>query len=182
MKGNLRTKTWLVTMPIAGLAAAYVWFLFLPGQKAIADLNAELQAKQATITGMPRSIAARQALEKELQEIESYQQAWEGCSSNSAEVANLFGQIAEAMKTAGIETTRFAPEAVVKYDRMQKIPLRIGFSGSFPQICDFLMRLEKINQRIWVEDFNLEKEGEKGDGLKCELNLAIFAGNSEKSD
>lgn len=182
MKGTLKSKSWFVTVPVAAMAAAYVWFVFLPGGRAVAELRQEIHNKQLTITGMTRTIAARDALEKERKDLETYVRTWQGCSSNSADVANLFGQIAERMKTAGVVTTRFAPEPATNLERLQKIPLRIGFSGSFSQICTVLAGIEKLDQRIWVEDFNVEKAGDLGDSLKCELNLAIFANNSEKSD
>ena len=45
MKLN-RGGSWMVTLPVAVLAAAYVMLVYLPGRKAIAELQTQIESKR----------------------------------------------------------------------------------------------------------------------------------------
>ena len=113
-------------------------------------------------------------------------------SYDSARLAALYGEIAELLKASGVATTHFSPGPTLKLDVLQKTSLRIKCEGSFEQVASVLTRLEKMRERLWIEDVNLEtladvdqadsgKDGQIAQGeRRCQVNLVIFIGNSEK--
>ena len=85
-------------------------------------------------------------------------------------------------KAAGTTTSRFDPQRLVRHETICEIPLAIGCTGSFAQICGFLRGLEGLPATIWVEDLEIQQASETGKDVHCELNLVVFSSNSEDSD
>lgn len=175
-------NSWLVTMPIAMIAAAYLWFVFLPGRRAIETVRAELLDKQAFIGGADRVMAGIGNVEAELRQCKAYCQSWHGGSMDSTEMTKLFRTIAEVLESSGVVTTKFTPESGTSLDMLQKIPVHLGFEGSFQQISEVLTKLESLSQRIWVEQISMQVNEEHRETVTCELSLAIFAGKLKKND
>jgi Tfp pilus assembly protein PilO len=175
-------QTWLVTVPIALGASAYVWFVFLPGKRAIAELNGELETKQMFAASAGRTAAAIRQLETLSQDTQAYATEHRLPSASSADMARLYGAIAEAMREAGVRTTRFAPEPAVKYDQMQRTPVRVGCVGSFDEVSALLSQLEQLPYRVWIESVTMQPEREDGKAVRCEATLGIFVDNSVSSN
>jgi len=179
---NLRRQSWLVTLSLVLLAAGYVWFVFLPGKAAIVRLEAELNERRAFVASGHALVLSIGRVEQELERVRAYSRRWRPEPSGSAAAAARFGRIAQAIQQAGVSTTRFAPEAAIRLESLEKLPLRISCMGSFGNICGMLDELEKLDERCWVEELSLEQATEDGQNIKCDLGLAIFADNSKKSD
>lgn len=179
---NLRRQSWLVTLSLVLLAAGYVWFVFLPGKAAIGLLEAELNDRRAFVAGGNALVLSIGRVERDLESARGYSRKWRPEPSGSAAAAARFGRIAQVLQQAGVSTTRFAPEAAVKLESLEKLPLRICCTGSFDAVCGMLGELEKLDDRCWIEELSLEQATEDGQNIKCDLGLAIFADNSKKSD
>lgn len=181
-KQGLSSQSHWVTVPIAVVSATYVWFVFLPGKSAIDALKTERGVKQQAVLSAGETQARIRQVEQESLATSEYCQAWSGGGGGSAEVARLYGAIAEATRQAGVSTTRFAPEAPTKFEQMQRLSLRLGCQGSFAEIGAFVESIEGLPYRIWIEDLTMERSTEDGKDMSCEMVLAIFAGCSEKSN
>jgi Tfp pilus assembly protein PilO len=182
MKKPSVRHSWLITLPIASVAGAYLYFFFFPGQLAIAELRHELQNKQAYAANRITVLTQIAKLEQEIKDTQAYNEDFAPRPCRSAELAKLFGQIAERTQQAGVVTTRFAPESPVKYDALRRIPLRLGCEGSFGAVCKLLESLESLDERLWIDDLNLSSAGKDGKNVSCEISLVVFADNSENSD
>ena len=49
-RGASKPKTWLITGLLSGLALAYLFFIFLPGQRSLGELRAQVQERHQQIT------------------------------------------------------------------------------------------------------------------------------------
>jgi hypothetical protein len=54
--------------------------------------------------------------------------------------------------------------------------------GAFPEVFDFVRRLENLEAPIWVEELSLEPTSENSKVLQCELKMAVFAARNNISD
>ena len=182
MKTKANYGSWMIPIALAGLAIAYVMLFFLPMQRKIDQRREELAATQDVVDRSaylaPALVATRQQLEKTLQ----YNATWEEHARDAAELSALKGRINVLAKAAGIVTTRFDQHQDERYNKVRETPLVMECSGSFAQICKFLHDLEGLAQTIWVDDLRMERVGENGGNVKCEINLGVFADNSDDSD
>jgi Tfp pilus assembly protein PilO len=180
-KSNLLGGSWIVTLPVAGLAVAYVLFLFLPGEREIGRLSDELTVQREFISGSMSGTAAVVATGRQLEEARQYASKWEESSPSEDEVSELFGRITALAKAAGATTTRFEPDRAVRHEALSRIPVVVGCTGSFGQVCRFIRDLESLPPTIWIEQMRIEGTGKDGQNVQCELVLEILADNSGDS-
>ncbi len=182
MKTKLARSRWILVAPAVAAAAAYLYFLFLPGQRSIASLHEELNAADQFIAQVeafgPAIEATRQQLDKTRQHVDQWQQA----APTEHGLSAVFGRINGLAKESGITTTRFEPQPAIPYDRLRRLPVAVTCVGSFGQTCQFLQALERQEETIWAESLQMQRTGKDGKDVECELTLAIFADNPGKSD
>jgi Tfp pilus assembly protein PilO len=190
---QMRRHSWLVTLPLVAIVAAYLWLVFLPGQRVISALETELADKRAFIASGVHVSRCRVEFETKLADLRTYCEQWQAKPCDSAGLAALYGEIAELLKASGVVTTHFSPGPTQKLDILKKTALKIECEGTFEQVASVLTSLEKMPGRLWVENVSLEtladsgvsirKNDDKiGQIMRCQVNLVIFAGNSEKTD
>ncbi|HXT60889.1 MAG TPA: type 4a pilus biogenesis protein PilO [Pirellulales bacterium] len=182
MKIQAPRGNWFVTLPMAGIAAAFVLLIFLPGQRRIHALRDEMREKQDFILAASQTAARIHAIKAELAETRQYNAQWGGRTASSAGATALCGQIAQLAQASGVTTTRFAPAAPTEIERLSRVPLNVACHGSFAQIQAFLAALEERPRQVWLDDLKLIGAAEHGDSVQCEIVLAAFVDNLEESD
>lgn len=182
MNSKLLHNGWTVPAIAGSLAAAYLYFFFLPQQRAIAELTQQLTTEQEFVRQTEMVAPALAATETQVKTTLQYTTAWQEASPSEAESAVLFGQISELAKAAGVITTRFDPDTPVTLGRIRRIPLAIGCTGQFSQIARFLESVERLPQTIWVTSLRMEAVSEGGKDVGCEVIVEIFADNPKNSD
>jgi len=182
MKTKIPRGSWIVTVPVAVVAVVYVVFFFLPGKRAIGELRDRIQEYQETIDRAAVVATALPAVQKEIKKAEDYNAAWQKDAPAASEIATLHGKINALALAVGTELTRLDPEPVVVYGKIRRIPLTVGCSGSFAQVCGFLRSLEGLPEALWIDSLNLENLDQDEQSVKCELTLVVFADNPENSD
>jgi Tfp pilus assembly protein PilO len=97
------------------------------------------------------------------------------------ELGVAFGKVHETANKAQVRITKFDPQAPAVYERLRRVPVVVGCTGSFAQIHEFLRTLEEMPLTIWVESMRMEKDPKTGRDVMCEITLGIFANNSDIS-
>ena len=182
MTAKVYRGSWIVTVPLAAAAVAYLVAVFLPGRRAIATLQEEVTKKQeyvAQAAGLAKGLAATQ---QELEKTLAYTANWKKHAPAEGERAALYGKIHELAKAAGTLTTRFDPKPVNSRMRIRDYPLTMGCTGTFAQVHELLRSLETLPVEIWVDTVLIKKGSETGDSVACEANLVVFTDNPESSD
>ncbi len=182
MKTNTKRNDWMITVPLAAVAVAYVVLVFLPGRRATDELKDQIALKQQTIGQTPGSVNALKASGKELARTRAYNTAWEQHAPARGEIPILHAKIRELAESAGTVITRFDPERSQTHGVLREIPLSVGCTGAFVEIFEFLRGLEGMPEAIWINSFNLEKTDATRGTMDCEISLVVFADNPENSD
>ncbi len=174
--------SWIVTVPLAAAAVAYVVWIYLPGSREIGRLREDIRQKQdylAMAAGMPLAL---QISQKQVEETEAYNTAWHEQASAAEDLSSLYGELHRLAKTAGMTVTRFDPEPITRYETIREIPLTVGLEGSFDQVFRYLKGLETLPATLWTNSFKLKNlVGSRG-RISCQVDLVVFAGNPENSD
>lgn len=182
MKKEIHRTSWYVTVPVAAAAVLYVVLFFLPGRRAIAELEQQVETKQNYIAQSQTLAAALVASQMELEKTKAHNQRWLQAAPAPGQLSTLYGKIYLLAKNAGVTTTRFDPEPVVLLDALRKIPVAIGCTGTFSQVSEFLRALESQPEEIWIESLRIQaREGDE-ESVECEISAVIFSGNPDISN
>ncbi len=180
-KKSQREK-WMVILPLAAGAVAYLVFVFLPCQRTAAELQSELREKQEYLTYAGSVGTALAASEEELQAARHYRDQRRAHAPSMSHVSDLFAKIHSVERESGVHTIRFDPQPLEAKQYVSIMPLSVECVGSFFEVCSLLRGLESLPADIWVRRLQLEKMAATGEDVQCWIDLAIFADNQDKSD
>lgn len=182
MSSQVHRNSWIVTVPLAAAAVAYLLFFFLPGRSANGKLEEELKEKQEYVAGATTVAATLRATEQELQRTQEFIAAWKQNAPVEASRSLLYGKMHELAKASGVTITRFDPKPVEQRAQLRGFPVTIGCTGKYAQVHEFLRTLENHPAAIWVDTVQVKRPSETSESVECEINLVVFANNPEISD
>lgn len=173
---------WAVILPLTAAIGVYLWFIFFPQMREIRSMREEIAEKQAFIAGAALRSAREKAIDDEQALTLEYVERYRGATGRPGDVAGLFASLSELLEHAGVKTTMFRPETKQSFAAVERIPVTIGCTGDTQHLLSLLASVERMNQRIWVDEITIERGKEAGEGMRCELKPAIFVNNFEISD
>lgn len=180
MKLKVEFGGWFVTAPAAFGAVGYLLLLFLPTAAAIQQVRADLRQKQEFIVADAQVQATATALEQEFHNTSHYCDAQSAVRPRIEELSQAYGSITQAADRAGVNVTRFEPQAQEPLESLSKVTVQMGVTGSFDQLQQLIGQLEQL-QSLWVDEATLTAAREAGGPAEGELKLVIFAESSRKS-
>jgi Tfp pilus assembly protein PilO len=182
-KNNTNQRTnWLFGLAVAGAILAYVFLVFLPGQRATAELRKELETKRGYVVASGYAGVKMAQSEKELARINEFTKTWRESAPTESRIAQLFVKITKAAEGAKVEIIRFEPQPAERLEMLDRIPVEMACEGTFVQAFDFLTRLESLEADFWVTGLHIERVNAESPRLRCELSLAFFADRPKISD
>jgi Tfp pilus assembly protein PilO len=179
MSAPVRRGSWIVIVPMAVVAAGYVFFFFVPGNRRIAELREQLTEKQEFLnmaTKIPQEMIGDY---RELERTKTYLAACRQRVTEEKDLDAVFGRIHREADAAGVRIVRFDPQSPVAYERLRRVPVALSCTGPFPQIYGFLRTIEATPTAIWIESLRLAKDGRQGKATQCDLELAVFVDNPD---
>jgi Tfp pilus assembly protein PilO len=179
---NRKSRSLVVTVLLAAGSVAYVFFVFLPGQKAIAYLRRELDTKQQYIIDADRLAHAMQRADQDLKQARQFAEAWRRTAPGERELAPILGRITAAAEESGVSIERLDRRAVEQYEVIGQVPVVLECEGTFGQVFDLTHRLETMPQSVWITELRMERQSKTSENVVAEIALAVFADNSETSD
>jgi Tfp pilus assembly protein PilO len=182
MNAALKQSSWLVTLPLAAIAVAYLALVWSPGRKAIKQTREQVADKQKVVAQSADLSAKLISAQQELEKDEAVVRRWEEAAPKKRDIPGFCGKITALAKTAHLEVTRFDPQPAIIHEKLQQIPMAMTCMGTFAQVYEFLRAIEAVPTTIWVESMRLEKTALNKKGIQCELNLAVFSNNPQNSD
>lgn len=169
--------SWLITGLMASCAVAYVYLVFLPGQRSIRKTRNQLRDRQTQLLQSDRLAVPIRLAEDQLAQIERIAQRWHESAPPAAELSLVYSQISEQARRAGVGIRRLEPGSPTRLATLEQCPLELTLEGEYAQFADFLERLERLPAPLWIRNLQmqLQQKGEAGETLRCELSLTIFA-------
>jgi Tfp pilus assembly protein PilO len=160
----------------------YVMLIFLPGQKATAEMHRQLQQQRDYVLDCQHLDTQIAHLEQELKRTRHFNETWHQSSSSEERLAHVFVEMTEHANHAGTEIMRFEPQAAESLHYLRRVPVELALEGTFAQLSVFLTRLETLDAEFWIERLQVEPVLATPGRLRCELRLLLFAGVPEISD
>lgn len=182
MNQNSLRGSWLVTLPLAAGAVAYLVFVFLPGQQTAADFRLQIREKQEHLSHAGSRGAAMVAAEQELRSACQYRERWRDTAPRVAHIADLYASIHRIEMASGVRITRFDPQPVAPKEYVSELPLSFGCTGSFAEVFALVHGLECLPADVWITRLHIEKTNKDTESVECRMEMVIFADNRENSD
>jgi Tfp pilus assembly protein PilO len=177
-----KSRSMLATVLVAVASIAYVFFVFLPGQKAIGELHRELTKKQQYILDADRLSQAIEQVRHDFESGQAFTSVWCEAAPSEPELAALMGRITEEAKAAETAIVRLDRRTITRQETIWHVSVVLECRGRFEQVFELVRRLEAVPQDVWITDLHLERSSEDAELVEAELVLTIFADNSEDSD
>lgn len=125
-------------------AAALVWFLYLPKQKELTGLKAELSKLQAEIDEKTRIANNLPKLKAEYDQLNVELAKALTELPNSKEIPSLLTSITSLGKNAGLDFLVFRPKGEVLKDFYAEVPVDIVISGSYYSVANFFAAVANL--------------------------------------
>lgn len=177
-----KPRTWLITALLAAVSVAYVIFIFLPVQRSIRELSAELQQKRQELV-QAQSLARPIAHAKQrLAETREVCLQWQAGAPTPSNLAIHFASLTRHAEESGVVMERFDPQLAAQMQVLSQHNVNLQFHGEFPAVFEFLTRLEKSPATIWFRRLQVTQAQPGDSTLQAELTLTIFVDHSDYSD
>jgi Tfp pilus assembly protein PilO len=171
----------LITIASGGAAVAYAIFVFVPGQKSIAELQKTVRAQETLVAQSLTMIQPIRDLEEKLAATERFTTSWRSRASAPTQVASVFARITALARESDVDITSFSPQAEQPLETIGLIPVALQARGSYRSLRGLLERLETMSGQIWIEELHLQPQDKEMESLSCTLKLIIFVNRSEIS-
>lgn len=175
------TRNVVITALLCAGAVAYVFFVFLPGQKKIGEMKVQLSDKQNYILKTNQQALLIDTLEHKIKATLEFTEKWQAAAPEETNLASLYGEITAQAKQAGITVVQFDPEPAEKLQAVWRIDVKVGFEGDFRPCYEFIRSVEKNQATIWITEVSLKPHGVNEGEIRGEVILRIFADNREIS-
>lgn len=175
------SRSLLITALLAGGSVAYVFFVFLPGQKAIGQLRRELDTKQQFIIDADRLAHAVQLAQRDLDSAEQFTTRWREAAPEESQLAAMLGRITAEAEAVGVSIRRLDQRDITRFESIEQVPVLLECQGDFRQVFELIRRLEAMPQDVWLSRLRIEQLGQDSEKVSAELVLEIFADNPDNS-
>ena len=180
-----RTKKILI---LAGvlllLAGLYGWFLFLPAQKTITELDKELSGllqKKAEQEAIVQNLAA---FKREYRHLQASLTLAMAQLPDKKEIPSLLENISNLGRESGLDVSLFKPGAQKPKDFYAEVPVDIKLVGSYPNLLTFFHKVGNLPRIVNISDLtiNKSKDGPSASSLDtaCKATTYKFLEESER--
>ena len=173
---------WLVTGGMACIALGYVIVAYFPSQKAMKSMRQQLEEQQQYIMQTDQLFATQTAAGAQLEQTEAWVKQWQQDAPDPQQADRLPSQISQQANQAGVRILRLEPQPVKQHGLVAEYPVLVSVEGSFEGIFNFCKGVEDLPQTIWLQNVNLQRPGELGGSLRCDLTLTILGDLADKAD
>jgi Tfp pilus assembly protein PilO len=172
----------MFVVAVAGGVAAYLFAIFLPGQRATADLRKQLIEQQSYVLDSTLLDAHIAQAEKDLARTKQFTQSWQEAAASEHRLAHVFLKITEHAAQSGAVMVLFEPQPAEHLAYLKKVPVQLALEGSFAQVFDFVARLETLEAEFWIDRMQIDPVPATKGKLRCEVHLVLFADRPKESD
>jgi hypothetical protein len=172
-------KTWLITGLLAAGAIAYVVFIFLPGQRAIDKVRAEVHERRQQIMQAQSLLGTVAAARLRLTAAQEVGRQWRSAAPRQSQLTKHIARLTHEADEAGVAIDRLDPATLVERNLIAEQNVALQFHARFPAVFDLLNRLEGQPGSVWIRSLTLHRDRDDDNLLRGELTLTIFSDRAD---
>ncbi|WDI42483.1 type 4a pilus biogenesis protein PilO [Bremerella sp. P1] len=174
MKLQLPKSSTPILLVCLGLLVTFVMLVYLPLSRSIAAAHDSLELKQSLVSQEGSLLAQIERHAQELEDVKNYTQSWEEVPNANFYLSQMLGEISQHAKQAGTDALRLEPGQATEMQAVQRIPVRLGCTGTFQEIHDLIGRIENLPYKIWLRRVELAPKSDQQRDLTCEMEFEAF--------
>jgi Tfp pilus assembly protein PilO len=174
-----KPKTWLITALLAAGAVAYVVFVFLPSQRKIAELRAQVHERRQQIMQAQSLAGTMVQARVRLAAAREVAKEWKAESPRQSQLFTHFASITRQANEAGVVIDRLDPLPAVELRLIAHQNVTMQYHAPFAAVFSLLQRLEALPGTLWIRELRLNAHSENDNTLRGELTLTIFVDRAD---
>lgn len=178
-RSSKRPQSWIITAFLAAVAVAYVWFVFLPCQRAINAQRAKVQERRQQIMQAQTLTRTVEQARQRMTETRLVSEKWRADSPRRTDLVTHFAKLTQQAQLAGVAIERLDPLPTVELNLVAQQNVTLQFHAPFAAVFDLLRRLEQLPGTLWVRSLRLHMTSEASRDLHGELTLTIFVDRAD---
>jgi len=175
-------RSWMITALLASLAVAYVAFVFGPAQVEISSLRGRLNERRQHILQASGLVVPIEYATQQLAKTRLVGTQWRESAPNPTELSACFASLSAQAKASEVAIEQFNPQIAADMQVLAQHGLTVHFRGDFPQIFDFVRRIEELPAVVWLPSLRVTRDELANSALRGELNLTIFVDRTDSAD
>ncbi len=145
-------------------------------------MRQDLALKQTYITSTDQLFATVTAANTEFEQTSTLVKQWRENAPDTQQADRLPSLISAKANLAGVRILRLEPQLAKQHGLIAEYPIGLSAEGSFEGIFEFIRGVEELPQTVWLKNVKVQRPGELGGSLRCDLTLTIFGDLADKSD
>lgn len=168
---------------LALLSAAFLFFVFLPGQRKVVQVRKEIAEAERSIRDVPLRVAELESLRGDAGRRREYVASILERMPHDVDVHGLVRQVASLADRTRVKVSRIEPLAAVEHETYRVLPFRLGFQGDAEAIAHFLAGLESLPYLTVFPELAMSAEsGRAGGTAEGDLHFAVYADRGDPAD
>ena len=157
-----------------GVIVAFAMLVYLPLSRSIAAARDSLELKRSMVSQEGSLLAQIERHAQDKQDILQYTKTWDHVPNANFYLSQMLGEISQNAKLAGTDALRLEPGQAIEMQAVQRIPVRLGCTGTFQEIHDLIGRIEELPYKISLRQIELAPRSEDQRDLTCEMEFEAF--------
>jgi Tfp pilus assembly protein PilO len=156
------------------LVAGYALLVARPQQRALARAGDELRQVRADLEERHDLARSSVVLEAELHATRLRLADYAEQIPSTDRLGDLVAQLSAASQEAGLRAERMAPRQGQQIGQLSVLPIDLELMGGFPNLHEFLRRIETMPRIVRVAGLASRQTGRPGSPLVHELTVYVF--------
>ncbi len=182
MEHLFKRTSWVVTGPLLLGTVLYFALVYVPGEKAIADMRRELDSITDLVYQLESQGTRIEAIRAALNSTEEFSEHRSQEALSHQHASEFYARLSEMARDTGVQIRALDPDSITLYESLEVLPVNLMLSGSFAAIFDFTAQLESLPLIVWIDKLTLQAPRQTGEDTQAELVLKVFGSRSQESD
>ncbi len=186
---SVRNRAILLAAVFVLLLLVWFFFMFRPNQRRISELRAEQEQVQQEIGGLQVQLERLRELQRQEPQLRAQFARLQDALPDDPRLPDFILQVQEAANLAGIDFLSITPSLPAAFTppgamqpppeaaQLQAISVSISVTGTYFEVEDFIIRLERLQRAVRIGSFTLAPgEGAAGGSptLSTTLQMQMF--------
>lgn len=183
MNDSVRRSSFVTIGGLALLSGAFVFLVFLPGQRSVAQVRKEIAEAERAIRDVPLRVAELESLRGDEGRRRIYADSVLERMPVDFDVHGLVRQVASLADRTHVKVSRIEPLPAVDHETYRVLPFRLGFQGDVEEATRFLRGLESLPWLTVFPELSLSAEsGRAGNLPEGDLHFAVYTARGNSAD
>ena len=183
MKDPVRRDSLLTIIGLSLLVAAFVFAVYIPGKKACAQVERDIETAEQTIRDIPLRLAELDSLQKDIRRRSEYLRRNDRLVPGTIDSHTIIAFVSRLARNSNLIEGPLEPLDVAKLKTYQIAKYHFSFSGQFRDIATFLKGLETQDRLVAVDELELTSDDSNElSTVQGKILFSVYARHAELID